>query len=85
MKAQQLAMDLPADPTHLYPVAASIHVGVDLEGYGGRALPRRRHILGVLTEGGTTRLIYRERRGRDDIFDVMHLPADTPVDIAPTY
>lgn len=81
----QLAFDNMVSTELFLPTAARLHAGDELEGYGGRALPRRRHVLGVVTDAGSTRIIYRERRGSEDHFDVMDLPADTPVDIAPPF
>jgi len=69
---------------HSEPTVQQLRVGDQIEGYGGRALPRRREILGITTNIEETRLIYRERRGTEDIYDTLTLPNNTPVDIAPT-
>ena len=80
----QLALEMP--PVTTFDMTAErLRVGDELEGYGGRALPRRRHVLGVVTKDGMTRIIYRERRGNEDLHDVLKIPADMPVDIAPPF
>lgn len=82
---RQLTIDMPADTSTLYPTARRLRLGDDIEGYGGRAVPRRLHVVGLETVDNETRIIYTEKVGTQTQYGVLHLPADTPVDIAPPF